>query len=263
LPIFSTLSIFRASHGLNASLASKAPAPLDVRTASPGRAKMLRRVVIQTLIWFAFQAVILLGIAGDWTWPQGWTYLGEVLVLSSATTIGLMKTDPALLEARMSSPLKRNQRPVDRAIIAAFLAAYIAWFVLIGLDHRFMWTGTPLIVQILGAALIGAGMVLVWETFRSNTFATTQVRVQTERAQTVVDFGPYRYIRHPMYAGMVLFMIGTALMLGSLWALAATVVLFVMLGLRIRGEEQVLKQDLAGYADYMTKTPWRIVPGVW
>jgi protein-S-isoprenylcysteine O-methyltransferase Ste14 len=224
---------------------------------------MLRRVVIQTLIWFAFQAVILLGIAGDWTWPQGWTYLGEVLVLSSATTIGLMKTDPELLKARMSSPFKRNQRPVDRAIIAAFGAAYILWFVVIGLDHRFMWTGTPLIVQILGAALIGAGMVLVWETFRSNTFATTQVRVQTERAQTVVDFGPYRYIRHPMYAGMVLFMIGTALMLGSLWALAATVVLFVMLGLRIRGEEQVLKQDLEGYADYMTKTPWRIVPGVW
>jgi protein-S-isoprenylcysteine O-methyltransferase Ste14 len=224
---------------------------------------MLRRVVIQTLIWFAFQAVILLGTAGDWTWPQGWTYLGEVLVLSSATTIGLMQTDPELLKARMSSPLKKNQRPVDRAIMMAFFAAYVAWFVLIGLDHRFMWTGTPLLVQILGAALIGAGMVLVWETFRANTFATTQVRVQTERAQTVVDSGPYRYVRHPMYAGMVLFVIGTALMLGSLWGLAATVVLFVMLGLRIRGEEQVLKQDLAGYPEYMTRTPWRIVPGVW
>ena len=224
---------------------------------------MLRRIVIQTVIWFALQAVLLLGVAGDWTWPQGWTYLGEVLVLSSATTIGLMKSDPELLKARLSSPLKSNQRPVDRAIMAAFFVAYIAWFVLIGLDHRFLWTGTPLAVQILGAALIGAGMVLVWETFRANTFATTQVRVQAERAQTVIDSGPYRYVRHPMYAGMVLFVIGTALMLGSLWGLAATPLLFVMLGLRIRGEEQVLKQDLAGYADYMTRTPWRIVPGVW
>lgn len=224
---------------------------------------MLRRIVIQTLVWFALQAVILLGAAGDWTWPQGWTYLGEVLALSSATTIGLMRNDPELLKARMSSPLNRNQRPRDRAIIMVFLAAYVGWFVLIGLDHRFAWTGTPLMVQILGATLIGAGMVLVWETFRANTFATTQVRVQTERAQTVVNSGPYRYIRHPMYAGMVLFVIGTALTLGSLWALAATVVLFVLLGLRIRGEEQVLKQDLAGYSEYMTKTPWRIVPGVW
>lgn len=231
--------------------------------ASPGRAKMLRRVVIQTVIWFALQAAVLLGAAGDWTWPQGWTYLGEVLALSVATTIGLMVSDPELLKARLSSPFKRNQRPKDLAIITAFLAVYVGWFVLIGLDHRFLWTGTPLLVQILGAALIGAGLVLVWETFRANTFATTQVRVQTERAQTVVDTGPYRYIRHPMYAGMVLFTLGTPLMLGSLWGLAATVVLFALLALRTLGEEQVLKQDLAGYGDYMARTPWRIVPGVW
>jgi protein-S-isoprenylcysteine O-methyltransferase Ste14 len=224
---------------------------------------MLRRIVLQTLIWFTFQTVILLGAAGDWTWPQGWTYLGEVLVLSSATTIGLLVRDRALLEARMSSPLKRNQRPKDLLIIVVFFAAYVGWFVLIGLDHRFLWTGTPLLVQILGAALIGVGMMLVWETFRANTFATTQVRVQTERAQTVVDTGPYRYIRHPMYAGVVLSVIGAPLMLGSLWALAATLVLFVLLALRTLGEEQVLKKDLHGYADYMTRTPWRIVPGVW
>ncbi len=224
---------------------------------------MLRRVVVQTVVWFAFQAVILLGAAGDWTWPQGWTYLGEVLVLSLATTIGLMLNDRQLLEARMSSPFKRNQRPADLLIIAVFAVVYVGWFVLIGLDHRFFWTGTPLLVQILGAALIGLGMMLVWETFRANTFATTQVRVQAERAQTVIDSGPYRYIRHPMYAGMVLFVIGTPLMLGSLWGLAATLVLFVLLGLRTLGEEKVLKTDLAGYADYMTKTPWRIVPGVW
>jgi protein-S-isoprenylcysteine O-methyltransferase Ste14 len=219
--------------------------------------------LIQTVVWFALQAALLLGIAGDWTWPQGWTYLGEVLALSGATTVGLMLNDPELLKARMSSPFKRNQRPLDLAIILVFVAAYVGWFVLIGLDHRFLWSATPLPVQILGAVLIGVGMMLVWETFRANTFATTQVRVQAERAQTVVDSGPYAYIRHPMYAGMVLFVIGTPLMLSSLWGLAATPLLFVLLGLRTLGEEKVLKQDLAGYADYMTKTPWRIVPGVW
>ena len=117
---------------------------------------MLRRIVIQTVVWFALQAVLLLGVAGDWTWPQGWTYLGEVLALWTATTIGLMRDDPQLLEARLSSPLKRNQRPVDRAIMMVFFAAYVGWFVLIGLDHRFMWSGASLLVQILGAALIGA-----------------------------------------------------------------------------------------------------------
>jgi protein-S-isoprenylcysteine O-methyltransferase Ste14 len=224
---------------------------------------MLVRVLVQTAIWFALQAALLLGAAGDWSWAQGWTYLGEVLALSTATTIGLMVSDPELLKARMSSPLKRNQKPRDRAIMAVFAVVYISWFVLIGLDHRFIWTGTPLPVQILGAVLVCAGMMLVWETFRANTFATTQVRVQSERAQTVVDSGPYRYIRHPMYAGMVVFVIGTPLMLGSLWGLGATVVLFGLLALRTLGEEDVLKQELAGYPEYMTKTPWRIVPGVW
>ena len=225
---------------------------------------MLRRILIQSLIWLAVQAVILLGAADDWAWAQGWTYLGEVTVLSTATTVWLYFNDPELLKARMTSPFKRNQRPADLAIIAAFAVLYVAWFVLIGVDaRRFLWTSVPLGGQIAGSVLIGAGLVLVWETFRANTFATTQIRVQAERAQTVVDTGPYRYIRHPMYAGMVLTMIGTPLMLGSLWGLAGVPVLAILLALRTLGEERVLKTDLAGYADYMVKTPWRIVPGIW
>ncbi len=226
---------------------------------------MLVRLLIQSLISFAVMAVILLGAAGDWNWPQGWTYMGEVLALSIASTVWLWFNDRALLEARLSSPFrKRDQRPKDRIIIALFVPVMLGWMVLIALDaRRFMWTSVPLAGQIAGAVLVGAGMVLVWETYRANTFATTQVRVQTERAQTVVDSGPYRYVRHPMYAGMVLYLLGTPLMLSSLWGLAVIPVLFLLLALRTLGEEQVLKADLPGYAEYTTKTPWRIVPGVW
>jgi protein-S-isoprenylcysteine O-methyltransferase Ste14 len=233
-------------------------------SASPERVKMLVRLLIQTLVSAAVMVVVLLGAADDWSWAQGWTYMGEVFVLSIATAIWLWFNDRALLKARMSSPFKRGQRPKDLAIIAVFAVVMIGWLVLIGVDaRRFMWTSTPLWAQIIGAVLIGAGMVLVWETYRANTFATTQVRVQTERAQTVVDSGPYRYVRHPMYAGMVLYLIGTPLMLSSLWGLAATPVMLVLLALRTLGEEQVLKADLPGYAEYMTNTPWRIVPGMW
>ena len=226
---------------------------------------MLVRLLIQSFISFAMMAVILLGAAGDWTWPQGWTYMGEVLALSIASTVWLWFNDRALLEARLSSPFrKRDQRPRDRVIIALFVPVMLGWMVLIALDaRRFMWTSVPLAGQIAGAVLVGTGMVLVWETYRANTFATTQVRVQTERAQTVVDSGPYRYVRHPMYAGMVLYLLGTPLMLSSLWGLAIIPVLFLLLALRTLGEEQVLKADLPGYIDYTTKTPWRIVPGVW
>lgn len=226
---------------------------------------MLVRLLIQTVISFAIMAVILLGAAGDWSWPQGWTYMGEVLALSIASTVWLWFNDRALLEARLSSPFrKRDQRPRDRVIIALFVPVMLGWMVLIALDaRRFMWTSVPLAGQIAGAVLVGAGMVLVWETYRANTFATTQVRVQTERAQTVVDSGPYRYVRHPMYAGMVLYLLGTPLMLSSLWGLAVIPVMLVLLGLRTLGEEQVLKADLPGYTEYTSKTPWRIVPGIW
>ena len=226
---------------------------------------MLVRLLIQSFISFAVMAVLLLGAAGDWTWPQGWTYMGEVLALSIASTVWLWFNDRALLEARLSSPFrKRDQRLKDRVIIALFVPAMLGWMVLIALDaRRFMWTSVPLAGQVAGAVLVGAGMVLVWETYRANTFATTQVRVQTERAQTVVDSGPYRYVRHPMYAGLVLYLLGTPLMLSSLWGLAVIPLLVLLLALRTLGEEQVLKADLPGYVEYMVKTPWRIVPGVW
>jgi protein-S-isoprenylcysteine O-methyltransferase Ste14 len=226
---------------------------------------MLVRLLIQTVISFAVMAVLLLGAADDWTWPQGWTYMGEILSLSIASSVWLWFNDRALLEARMASPFRRQgQRPKDRLIIGVFGVVLLAWMVLIGVDaRRFMWTSVPLPGQIAGAVLVGAGMVLVWETYRANTFATTQVRVQAERAQTVVDSGPYRYIRHPMYAGMVLYLLGTPLMLSSLWGLAGVPVMFLLLALRTLGEEEVLKKDLPGYAEYTTKTPWRIVPGVW
>ena len=226
---------------------------------------MLVRLAIQTVISSAIMAAILLGAADDWGWPQGWTYMGEVFALSIASAAWLWFNDRALLEARLSSPFRRkDQRPKDLAIIAVFGVVMIGWLALMGVDaRRFMWTSVPLVGQIAGAVLVGAGMVLVWETYRANTFATTQVRVQTERAQTVVDSGPYRYIRHPMYAGMTLYMIGSPLMLSSLWGLAVVPVMFILLALRTLGEEQVLKTDLAGYAEYMTKTPWRIIPGIW
>lgn len=225
---------------------------------------MLTRILIQSVVWYAFQAAVILGAANDWTWPQGWTYVGEVAALSTAIKLWLWRNDPELLKARVSSPLKRNQRLKDRVIMGLFAVLMLGWYVLIGLDaRRFLWTSTPLWAQILGAVLVGAGLVLIWETFRANTFATTQVRVQTERAQKVVDSGPYRYIRHPMYAGVILNMIGTPLMLSSLWGLAGVPVLALLLALRTLGEEEVLRAELPGYVEYAGKTPWRIIPGVW
>lgn len=225
---------------------------------------MLVRVIVQTLVSFAVQAAILFVAADDWTWQQGWAWLGEIAALSVAITAWLYVNDADLMKARLSNPFRKGQRPADLAIIAVTVVVYAAWIALLGLDaRRFMWSAAPLPAQIVGAALVGFGMVLVWEVFRTNTFATTQVRVQAERGQTVIDTGPYRYVRHPMYLGMLLYMIGSPLVVGSLWGLAGSAVVMLGIALRTLGEEKVLKADLPGYAAYMQVTKWRIVPGIW
>jgi protein-S-isoprenylcysteine O-methyltransferase Ste14 len=225
---------------------------------------MLVRVVVQTLVSFAVQAAILFVAADDWAWQQGWAWLGEIGALSVAITAWLYVNDPELMKARLSSPFKRNQRPLDLILVVLISLAYVAWIALMGVDaHRFFWTSVPLAAQIAGAVLVGFGMVLVWEVFRTNTFATTQVRVQTERQQKVIDTGPYRYVRHPMYLGMLLYMLGSPLVLGSLWGLAGSAAIIIGFALRTLGEEKVLKADLPGYEAYMQTTKWRIIPGIW
>ncbi len=226
--------------------------------------KLLIRAVAQTVVSLALMAVVLFLAADDWGWKQGWAYLGEIGTLSLAITLGLAKTDPDLLRQRLSSPMAKGQKPADLALGIALCILFVAWFALMGVDaQRFMWTTVPVWAQVIGAVLVGLCMGLCWETFSANRFAVAQVRVQTERSQTVITTGPYRYIRHPMYAGAVLFFIGTPLILQSLWGLAGSAALILCLALRTLGEERVLRVDLAGYADYMKATPWRIVPGVW
>ena len=225
---------------------------------------LLARTVLQTGVSLILLGLVLCGAGGDWLWPQAWTFVGETAVLSFAMSAWLLRNDPDLLKARLTSPLQQGQRAFDRMLILVISLLFLGWLVLMGLDaKRFLWSSIPLWGQIPGAVLVAAGMVLCWETFRANSFAAPQVRVQTERRQTVVSTGPYRYVRHPMYAGAMLYLLGAPLMLGSLLGLAGGAALTAAIGLRAVGEERVLREGLPGYEAYMKQTPWRLIPGVW
>ncbi len=97
----------------------------------------------------------------------------------------------------------------------------------------------------------------------ANSFAATTIRLQTERGQTVIATGPYAVVRHPLYASTLLFMVGAPLLLGSLWGLLGLAVFIPLLGARALSEEALLTPNLAGYADYVRKVRFRLVPGVW
>jgi protein-S-isoprenylcysteine O-methyltransferase Ste14 len=225
---------------------------------------MITRMVAQTTTWLVAMGLILFVAAGDWGWPQGWAYLAEIAISSFAFGFWLARHDPALLAARLSAPVQRDQQLWDRTFMAAAALVFVGWLILSALDAgRFRWSLVPLWAQVLGAVLIALCMVVVWQTFRFNTFAAPQIRMQKDRGQRVITDGPYRIVRHPMYAGALLMFVGTPLLLGSWWGLVFVPVGVVGIGIRAVGEERMLRRELPGYNDYARQVRFRLLPGLW
>jgi len=111
--------------------------------------------------------------------------------------------------------------------------------------------------------LIALCMIVVWQTFRFNTFAAPQVRMQKDRAHQVITGGPYSIVRHPMYAGALLLFVGTPLLLGSWWGLLFVPVAVVGIGIRAVGEERMLRRELPAYDRYAQQVRFRLLPGLW
>ncbi|WP_266181336.1 methyltransferase family protein [Dyella humicola] len=202
--------------------------------------------------------------AGTLAWPQAWIFLALFAGCGFAIGVWLLKTNPDLLAERMKSPISRDQAARDRAVIIAMVLCFFAWFMLMGLDaRRFGWSHTPTWAQVLGACLIIVAFCGWAQVLRTNHFASVMIRLQKERAQTVISSGPYAVVRHPMYSYALLLFIGAPLLLGSLWGLLGLVVFLPLLALRIFGEEAMLMDGLPGYRDYASKVRFRLLPGVW
>ena len=170
---------------------------------------LITRMLVQTLVSMAVIGIVLFIAAGDWRWLQAWMFLAETTVLSIAISLWLVRHDPALLETRLSPPFQRDQKRWDRLFMVSVLFLFMAWMVVIGLDARFGLSTMPAILQGVGAILIALCMLACWQVFRFNSFAAPQVRIQADRAQTVIDTGPYGIVRHPIYTGLIFGMLVT------------------------------------------------------
>jgi protein-S-isoprenylcysteine O-methyltransferase Ste14 len=225
---------------------------------------MITRILVQTSAWLAVMAAILFLAAGDWRWLEAWIFLAEFALLSFAVCFWLLVHDPDLLASRLSAPLRRDQLPWDRIFMVVVMVVFFGWLVLIGVDgRRFAWSHVPVWAESMGAVSMALGMAVVWQTFRYNTFAAPQVRIQAERAHHVITNGPYRIVRHPMYAGAILWLVGVPLMLGSGWGVAAVPLIVAALGWRAVREEQMLRRELPGYDAYAQRVKYRLIPGLW
>ena len=223
-----------------------------------------RSKLIGAFFYLLLFPVILLSLAGDWRWTEGWLFSIIFYAMCSANLLYLHFKDPALLKERFGSPIQKEQKTWDKVVLLLFFLEFLFWFAIMPLDaHRFGWSPVfPLWTRITGVILLLLAMALLFEAMRENTFAAPVVKMQKERGQHVISTGMYGIIRHPMYAGAVLLFISAPLLLGSVYGLVLGLVLIVTIGARSVGEEAMLKQELEGYSDYMKIVKWRIIPFV-
>ncbi|SFO66333.1 Protein-S-isoprenylcysteine O-methyltransferase Ste14 [Bradyrhizobium sp. Ghvi] len=220
---------------------------------------MIARLLLQNTIFVIAMGALLFASAGTLRWPSAWVFLVTSALVGPLCGWWLYRIDPGLLAERLRPVIQRDQPGADKA----FMIAFMVWLIAIGLDRRAVASNVPLALQALGFVLYLACTLFTMWVFRENSFAAPVVKLQAERAQHVISTGPYAYVRHPMYSGMLMFFAGVPLCLGSWWGLAIAPILVLLIAVRIRIEERTLTAGLSGYADYAARVRYRLIPGVW
>ena len=204
---------------------------------------------------------LLFGIAGRVDWPAAW--LGMLLFAGQVLSRWwLFRHDPELFTERLTTAsnvpswdllIARGNRILEPIFVAT--AALDA--------GRFRWSAMAIVVQATGRAAVVAAVGVVWWCAAANHFLSSRSRIQSERGHTVVQRGPYRFVRHPMYASKTVLVIGAALMLGSWIALAPAALIALLLVVRTSLEDRLLMTGLPGYPRYAKHVRARLVPGLW
>lgn len=223
---------------------------------------------VKVWLTLAVEAVIfsalLFGAAGTIRWPAGWAYLILFFVGALWITLFLARHDPALLAERMKIPVQKGQPFWDKILILPMIVAWCVWLVLTGLDAvRFRWSAMPVWLQCAGGALMLLSFRMFGRVFRENTFLAPVVRIQTERGHKVISTGPYAIVRHPLYSATLIYLPANALLLGSWYGLAASLVFAGLLVFRTAMEDRELHRGLAGYTEYAARVRYRLIPFVW
>jgi protein-S-isoprenylcysteine O-methyltransferase Ste14 len=204
---------------------------------------------------------------GAWTFHfwRAWVLVGVVFVASSITMFGIFASRPELLAERYGKPIQKGQPLADRILTPLLILSFAGLLFFIPADavHLHLLRLPPLAVSLAGLVLFASGWTLIALSLRENAYAAPIVKHQGERGQTVTQTGPYRFVRHPMYTGAIPLMVGMSLWLGSYAGAVLAVVPLSTLALRIPVEERLLGRTLPGYADYVRKVRWRLIPFVW
>jgi protein-S-isoprenylcysteine O-methyltransferase Ste14 len=222
----------------------------------------LDRRALRGLAWLlAAMAALLFVPAGTLDYWQAWVFLAVFFGASLALTVYLMKNDPELLARRMRGGPGAETEWRQKIILCVASAGFIALLVIPALDHRYQWSAVLQAVSVAGDALVALGYLAIFFVFKENSFAAAIIQVASR--QRVISTGPYAIVRHPMYAGSFVMLVGIPLALGSWWGLLALAATVPVLVWRLIDEERFLAANLPGYSEYRARVRYRLVPRVW
>lgn len=219
----------------------------------------------RTILGFT-QLLIFMGVAlfaPAWTldfW-QGWIYLLIFALASALITAYLWKYDPKLLERRVKAGPRAEKERSQKLIQILASLAFIGVLVLPSLDHRYRWSHPSLFFVIVGDVLVALGFLGVFFVYKENSF--TSATIEMAPGQRVISTGPYATVRHPMYAGALMLLLGTPLALGSWWGILMFIPMTFVIVLRLLNEEKFLQDGLPGYTEYCQKVRFRLAPYIW
>jgi protein-S-isoprenylcysteine O-methyltransferase Ste14 len=199
--------------------------------------------------------------AGTFRYWQAWTFLAVYFAWSLALTLYLLKEDPELLQRRMRGGPAAEKEPVQKVIMVITSLGFIGLLVIPALDHRFAWSQMPPVMALAGDILVGIGWLAIFFVFRENSFTSATIELAPD--QKVISTGPYALVRHPMYSGALVMLLGIPIALGSWWGVLIIAVILPALIWRLFEEEKFLARNLAGYVEYQNGVKFRLIPMVW
>ena len=225
----------------------------------------MNKLIFLTLRNFLIGALALgiLLFLPAWTlnYWQAWVFIAVFMVTISVFGLYFSIKDPALMNRRTQAGPGAEQSTLQKIVASIAITSLLSVFIVCGLDHRFGWSHMPPIVSWVGDGLEVLSFIMFYWVFKENSFGASSIRV--EESQKVISTGPYAIVRHPMYVGTVVMVIGIALGLGSWWALLFLVLQMFVLAIRILDEEKTLENELMGYKEYELKVHYRLLPYLW
>ena len=223
------------------------------------------RHFIRLVMAYLLIPLILLICGEDMDWWQAWLYSLLILTAGIGGRMWAEQRHPGITAERQNKESFHNAKAWDK-VLAPLMAVSVVFPMVIvaGLDHRYNWSPEfPLWLSVIGFIFIAFGYAFAAWALAENRFFSGVVRIQKDRRHVVCDSGPYRFVRHPGYAGNILPLFGIVLALGTVWTLIPAVMALIIIVVRTALEDQTLKEELPGYQDYAQRVRYRLIPGIY